>query len=57
MHLHGTQDLGQLGRPELAGSACAVAVSGETRLGHDDEVKPGPNSSSHTPWDHGPPGM
>lgn len=37
--LYGTQDLGQLGRAEFAGSAGSVAVSGETYLVHRIEVK------------------
>lgn len=37
--LYGTQDLGQLGSAEFAGSAGPVAVSGETYLVHRIEVK------------------
>jgi len=40
MVLYGTQDLSQLSRAELAGSAGPVAVSGESNVGHDAETKP-----------------
>lgn len=39
MELYGAQDLGQLGGAEFAGSAGAVAVPGQTCLGHTGEVK------------------
>ena len=39
MVLYGTQDLGQLGGAEFAGSAGPVAVSGEMYIGHFVEVK------------------
>jgi hypothetical protein len=36
---HGTQNLSQLGGAELAGSAGAVAISGETGISHENEIK------------------
>jgi hypothetical protein len=39
MILHGAQNLSQLSGAELAGSARTVAISGETGVGHKDEIK------------------
>lgn len=39
MVFDGTQDLSQLGWAELAGSAGPVAVSGESDVGHGNEIK------------------
>jgi transcription elongation factor GreA len=39
MVFDGTQDLSQLGRAELAGSAGSVAISGEADVGHENEIK------------------
>ena len=38
MIFDGAQNLGQLGRAEFAGSACAVAVFGETYIGHTQRL-------------------